>query len=369
MKKPKKKPSKLSKLSKKPFQGTAIPFKRDTKTTEEKISDAIKTVPRITDETVEEHREEVLGSARKYIYPLQHSKNRVVKISLSLFLVVVIAFFVVTGLELYKLQNTGGFFYAVTKILPFPVAKAGNNWISYESYLFELRRSTHYYHTQQQAAFSGKSGQAQLQHLKQQAMDQVIQDAYVKQLAKANGVSVSDADVNNEITLLRSENQLGSSQQSLASTLSSYYGWNVNDLKRKIKQELLAQAVVAKLDTTTNNKAQAALNQLAHGADFGQLAGQVSQDPASKGNGGQYGAPITLNNTGVPPQVIAEAFKLKPGQISGIINTGYTLEIIKVLDSNGTTVHAAHIQFIYKPITDFTKPQQAAHPAHTYIKV
>ncbi|HSX46261.1 MAG TPA: peptidylprolyl isomerase [Candidatus Saccharimonadia bacterium] len=345
------------------------PLKKETKTTEEKFSDALSNVPRITNETVGEHREEVLSSARKYIYPLQHSKNRVVKISLGLFVAVIVAFFSFVCFELYHVQATGGFFYDVTKIIPFPVGKTGGNWVSYESYLFELRRNMHYYQTQQQATFKGKDGRAQLARLKEQAMAQVLQDAYVKQLARQNHVSVSDQQVNDQITVLRNENRLGSSQQSLASTLNSYFGWRVSDLKRKVKQELLAQAVVAKLDTTTDARAQNALDQLQKGADFGQLAGQVSDDPVTKGNGGQYAAPIMINDADIPPSITAEVFKLKPGQVSGIINTGFTLEIIKTIDNNGTTAHAAHIQFTFVPITNFVTPLQKAHPTHEYIKV
>ena len=48
-------------------------------------------------------------------------------------------------------QSTSGFIYDVSLVVPFPVAKAGPNWVSYESYLFELRRNMHYYQTQQQA--------------------------------------------------------------------------------------------------------------------------------------------------------------------------------------------------------------------------
>src|SRR5438270_9059225 len=166
MKKPKK--SKLTQAVSK------LPLTKPAKITEEKVSDALAGVPRITNETVTEHREEVLSSARKYIYPLQQSKHRVVKVSLSLFALVIIAFFTVTGLELYKLQATGGFLYDVTRIIPFPVAKAGHSWISYESYLFELRRNMHYYQSQQQASFQGKDGKAQLRHLKQQARGQAI---------------------------------------------------------------------------------------------------------------------------------------------------------------------------------------------------
>ncbi len=345
-----------------------LPLKRPAKTTEEKVSDALSNVPRITNETVSEHREEVLSSARKYIYPLQHSKHRVVKVSLTLFGLVIVGFFAVTGLELYKLQTTTGFFYDVTRIVPFPVAKTGNIWVSYEAYLFELRRNMHYYQTQQQATFKGRDGIAQLAHLKQQAMAQVIQDAYVKQLAQQKGVTVSDQAVNDEITILRSENRLGSSQQSLDSTLSNYFGWNVSDLKRKVKQELLAQAVVAKLDIATNIRAQAALKQLQNGADFATLASQVSDDTTTKSNGGQYPFAITLSNSDVPPAITAEVFKLQPGQVSDIINTGFTLEIIKVIDSSAGSVHAAHIQFTFRDISVFTKSLQTAHPAHSYIK-
>src|SRR5581483_5186206 len=120
---------------------------RRTKTVEERVSDAISNVPRITNDTVADHREDVLSSARKYIYPLQHSKHRVVRISVSIFLIVIVGFLLVCGLDLYKFQGTSGFIYDVTKILPFPVAKVDNTWVSYESYLFELRRNMHYYVT------------------------------------------------------------------------------------------------------------------------------------------------------------------------------------------------------------------------------
>ncbi|CAM6000320.1 unnamed protein product [Sphagnum balticum] len=247
--------------------------------------------------------------------------------------------------------------------------KAGPSWVSYESYLFELRRNMHYYATQQQATFKGKDGTAQLTRLKQEAMDQVIQDAYVKELAKENNVSVSDQAVNSEIATLTNENRLGSSQQSLESTLSSYFGWNISDLKQKIKQELLDQAVVAKLDTATNLKAQSALQQLSKGADFGTLASQLSDDLSTKSNGGQYPSAITLNSTNVPPAIAAEAYKLKVGQTSGIINTGLTLDIIKVINTGSDGVHIAHIQFTFQPITTYVSQYQAKHPPHTYIHV
>ncbi len=337
--------------------------------TEQKVSDAISNVPRITNETVGEHREEVLSSARKYIYPLKHSKRHVVRTSITLLAFVLVVFLAFCGLDLYKLQGTSGFIYDVTRVVPFPVGKVGTHWVSYESYLFELRRDMHYYATQQQSNFSTKSGQAQLSRLKQQALDQVIQDEYVKQLAAQHHVTISSQEVNNQVALVRNENRLGSSSQVFREVLSEFWGWSEADFKRELKQQLLAQAVVSKLDTSTYARAQAALKQLQGGTDFATLAKQVSDDRSTKANGGQYPAALQLNDSSVPPAITATLFKLKPGQISGIVNSGYSLDIVKLLDHSGDSVHGAHIQFNFQSINTYIQPLRSKQPPHYYIKV
>jgi parvulin-like peptidyl-prolyl isomerase len=371
MKKPKLKKPRLLKVPKLPAVAGKLSLKplRRSKAPEEKVSEALQNVPRITNETVAEHREDVLSSARKYIYPLQHSKHRVVRISISLFAAVLVFLFAYCGLALYRFQTTSGFIYGITRVVPFPVAKAGPNWVSYESYLFELRRNMHYYQTQQQADFSTKDGKNQLSRLKQQALAQVVEAAYVKQLASQHHVSVSAQAVDNEVALVRSQNRLGSSNRVFDEVLNQFWGWNESDFKRELRQQLLQQAVVAKLDTATDSRAQAALKQLQDGADFATVAAQTSDDTSTKANGGQYAAAITPSDANVPPQITAALFQLKAGQTSTIINSGYTLDIVKVISSTGTSVQAAHIQFTFQPITKYTDPLQAKEKPHDYIKV
>ncbi len=369
MKKPKKlKKPKIPKRRGRPFKRAAELADQRNITQEQKVNEALSNVPRITNETVGEHREEVLSSARKYIYPLQHSKHSVVRISLGLLVGVLVVFFVFCGLDLYKFQATSGFIYGVTRVVPFPAGKIGKHWVSYEAYLFELRRDMHYYQVQQQSNFSTKTGRAQLKHLRQQALAQVTQDAYVKQLAIEHGVSVSNQAVNNQVALVRSENRLGSSDRALREVLNEFWGWNENDFKRELKQQLLGQAVVAKLDTATNARAKAALAQLKGGADFATLATQLSDDPATKAAGGQYPTALALSDRQVPPAVTAMLFKLQPGQYSGIINTGYTLDIVKLTDKTAGSAHGAHIQFNLKTINSYTDPLKAKQPPHYYIK-
>ena len=256
MKKPKKPKLPKPKLPKQLPELPKRPFKRSVKATEEKLNEALASVPRITNETVAEHREDVLGGARKYIYPLRHSKHNIVRTSVTILVVGIVAFLLFCLLAIYKLQSTSGFIYDVSLVVPFPVAKAGPAWVSYESYLFELRRNMHYYQTQQQANFSTRDGRSQLTRLKEQALDQVIQDAYVKQLAARHHVAVNDQDVNNEIAIVKSENRLGNSDQVLNEVLNKFWGWNESDFRRELKQQLLQQAVVAKLDAGAEARLQ-----------------------------------------------------------------------------------------------------------------
>lgn len=335
---------------------------------EERIQEAFENIPRITNETVAEHREHVLKGARKYKYPLQHSKHRIVIISTFLLVVAVIGFFVYSGLALYKFQSTSAFTYRVTQVIPFPVARAGGHFVSYENYLFEMRRYQHYYQSQQRVDFDSKSGKDQLASYKPKAMNEVVQAAYVKQLAAQNHVSVSNADVNDALQSLQAQNQ--SSQQELAEVTNKFFGWSLDDLKREIKQELLAQKVATKLDTATQAKAANVLSQLQGGADFAAVAKANSQSVSDKDNGGQYAnTAITDATTDVPPAVVRQLKAMQVNQVSDVIQAGNTLEIVKLLASDNGKLKAAHISFNITPIDKPVSDYQKTHPQHVYIKV
>jgi hypothetical protein len=64
-----------------------------------------------------------------------------------------------------------------------------------------------------------------------------------------------------------------------------------------------------------------------------------------------------------------QLFKLQPGQTSDIINTGYSLEIVKVNGVQDGKVQASHIVFTFKPIEDYIAPLRAKQAPHDFIKV
>lgn len=332
-------------------------------TPEEPIS--LKNVPKITDQNITEHREEVLKGARKYIYPLQHSKHRIVLITLTITAISIVTFFVYCMFALYRYYQYNTFLYRVTQVVPFPIARAGGDYVSYENYLFEVRHFTHYYQTQQPQNNSGNN--SQIQQFRKQALNDVINNAYIKQLAGKNGISVSDKEVDDRIAIVKNQNRLGSNNKVFADVLRDYWGWSISDFKRSLKSQMLAEKVIGKLDTAANARAESALASIKAGGDFTAIAKAVTEDDSSRASGGDYGGTITKDNPNLPPQVIDQLFKLQAGQYSGVINTGSTLEILKVSKTDGVTVNAQHISFRLQPISIYIDQLKAKQPSRTYV--
>lgn len=333
------------------------------------VAPSLDDVPQITNETIAEHREEVLKGARKYIYPLQHSKHRIVIITSGIIFVAIASFLVYCGLSLYKYYQYNTFIYRVTQVVPFPISRVGGRFVSYESYLFELRHYVHYYENQLQSDFSTEGYKQQLQNYRKQALQDVVNLAYIKDIAAQNNIKVTDSEVSDRIALVRTQNRLGSNDKVFADVLRSYWGWSVNDFRRSLKDQILTEKVTAKLDVSAQAKAENALAQVKSGTDFAAVAKQLSNDPNVATTGGDYGFGISKDNPNISPGVVSEMFKLKAGQVSGIITTGDGLEIIKVNENKGDFVTAQHIIIKFQDINTLIEKYKKAKPADTYVKL
>lgn len=324
-------------------------------------------VPYITNESIAEHREEVLSGARKYIYPLQHSKRRIVWLSLIIFIATAAVFITYSLLSLYKFQNTSTFTYRITQIVPFPIARANGRFVSYESYLFELRHSMHYYEVQQKLNFDSEEGKQQLEEIKSQALDQVVSDAYVKELAAQNDISVSNQEVDNEIAIVKQQSRFGTSDQVFEDVLRDFWGWSVSDFRRSLKQQILARKVASKLDAEAHDKANQALGELKAGADFAETAKKYSEDDVTKANGGDYGIDIDQSNRDISALVTNKLFSMQEGQFSEVIDTGYSLEIVKLTSLSGGKARASHIQIPLNDISEYVSPAREQNQPNVFL--
>jgi hypothetical protein len=326
-------------------------------------------IPRITTENIHEHREEVLGGAKKFVYPLKHSRHKIVIISVSIFVALFVGFMSYILLSLYKFQDTSKFTYQVTKILPLPIARVGGSFVSYEDYLFELRHYIHYFENQQELDFSSQSGQDQLKEQKKRALDQVINETYIKKIAKEKGITVSSAEIDKQIELLRSQNRLGGDSQVFEDVLRDFWGWTINDFRRSINNEILKNKVVQAIDPQVRERADKAKAEIKNGKDFAAAAKEYSDDETTKDKGGELGFLVSKSDRNIPPQTAEVLFNLKPGEVSEVIDLGYGLEIIKNLGTEGDKVKAARIFFAYKDLDSYLNDYKDQQKARVYIKV
>ena len=148
---------------------------------------------RITNDNLAEHREEVIGRARRFIYPLQHSKHSLVKISVGILVAALVLFTAYCVIALYRLKSSSEFLYQVTNVVPFPVARIGSDFVAYENYLFEINRYKHYYQNQQNVDFNSENGKRQLEDFKRIQANEIEQETLARKAANVHAMAAIDA--------------------------------------------------------------------------------------------------------------------------------------------------------------------------------
>ena len=76
------------------------------------------------------------------------------------------------------------------------------------------------------------------------------------------------------------------------------------------------------------------------GEDFAAVAGSMSDDPGSKNLGGDLGF---MQKGELVPSFEAAAYALRPGQVSGPVETRFGYHIIQTLEKEGNAIHVRHI--------------------------
>ncbi len=185
-------------------------------------------------------------------------------------------------------------------------------------------------------------GQAQLVQIKQQSLDNMIDDMLIAQEAAAQGVAVSDADLDAALQKLIAD---AGGQQKFEQLVAAS-GMTPDDARATQRTQMLnnlvRDRVLAQVGQTAEQvharhilvdsaaAAQAMLAQVQVGADFGQLAQQSSLDTLTKANGGDLG---WFPRGTLPSKELEDAaFSLQPGQVSNVIQSAFGYHILQVLE-------------------------------------
>ena len=183
------------------------------------------------------------------------------------------------------------------------------------------------------------AGQEAVKSLKQQVLDQMINDVVIAQQADKEGIQVTENDLNARLAQMIQD--AGSVER-----LNEYLQKNqlsLADLCSQVRNQLLGEAMLNRVTAAlpanaeqvharhilvaSAQQAQAIREQLLQNKDFVALAKQYSLDEATKQNGGDLG---WFPKDVMDPRFEAIAFQLRPTQISEVVQTQFGFHIIKV---------------------------------------
>jgi len=324
---------------------------------------------RITTETIAAHRERILAGGRRFKYPVQYARHKLV---INAIIITIATLLVLVGVgywQLYPAQNTSDFIYRVTRVLPLPVASIDGQPVRYSDYLMKYRSSIHYLQDKERVNLKTEDGKRQSDFVKQQAMDDALADAYAIKLAKENNVSVTAAELETYLKQQRSSSDGDVSEVTYDAVILDYYGWSPEEYRHAMETKLLRQKVTFAVD----QKAKSVSDEVGKRVAPGNVDMKVIADEVSKSSNIQvvYGALGFVPKSNQDGGLAAAATKLQKGEISDVIKsaTGEGYYYVKLIDVNDTQVN---YEYVHIPLTAFSRQFVAAKDGKKvteYIKV
>lgn len=207
-----------------------------------------KTATRITDGNIDEKREEVLARGKKFKYPFQYAKHKLIVNTVLIGVSAVLLAVFLGWLELYKFQDTGDVVYRLTRVLPVPVAEVDGEKVRYSDYLMLYRSSVAAIESQQGILSNSEEDQQMKAQYKVEAMDRAVSYSYALKLARELGIEVSDEMVNELMVEHRTVDGVERSEEAFAGIIKDNFGLSLDEYRRMLYLSLVEKEVSVSLD-------------------------------------------------------------------------------------------------------------------------
>ncbi|MDR3298056.1 MAG: SurA N-terminal domain-containing protein [Candidatus Nomurabacteria bacterium] len=225
---------------------------------------------RITDANIEESREEAIARGKKFKYPFQYAKHRLVIITIMIGVIAISAFTIFGWLQLYRFQDMSDIIYRFTQVIPVPVAEIDGRNVSYGDYLMLYRSSVKAIENQQGKLTDSEEDNQIKNQYKRQALDSAEQYTYALKLAEDLGIVITDEQIKEVSREHRTVDGVERSSAAFQEIIYLNFGLSVRDYERLLKLSLTKKEVSLKIDDRaaelsgkveeflTNNKADLA---------------------------------------------------------------------------------------------------------------
>ena len=298
-------------------------------------------------EKVEERREEVLSRGRKFKYPLQYAKHKLVINTIIIAVVAVIALTAAGWAALYKFNDMGDIMYRISTIIPVSVAKIDGEKVRFSDYLMTARSSLTALEQQSGLEGSDEDMQAMRSQYQRTALTQSENLAYALKLGRELGLEVTDDEVSAVFDEHRKVGGTERSEESFLKVLSTNFGLSKKEYRRMLYLSLMRAKVEQTIDERANQLASRAARLLDESDnDFGSVKDAMGDDIEFTTTGG------LVDSKNVDSGRAAVAMKLNVGQVSDrfLSTNGDGYYFVKTLEKTDTQVSYASL---YIKFTEF----------------
>ena len=304
-------------------------------------------------EKVEERREEVLAKGRKFKYPLQWTKHRVV-VNTILIAIIIFAMLIVGGwLALYRLNMTNDLLFRVTEIIPTPVAKVDGENAKFSDYLMFYRSSITSIERQSGSQLDEGSVDELRAEYKRLALIEAEKYTYAVKLAKEQGIEVSDEEVATEFDRHLKVGGVDRSEESFLKIVKDNFGLDKSEYERMLYLSLLRSKVEIAIDQNANKIADEVERLLKeNNNDYLKVVEALGEKIQYEETGG------LVDSKNIDGGRATEAMKLEPEASSGkfISMNGDGYYFVKLIKKTDTEVNFISIKV---PFTEFEKRFEA----------
>lgn len=325
---------------------------------------------RITNDTIAEHRELVLAGGRRFKYPIQYARHKLVFNAIIISFIALLLVVFVLWWQLFKVQNTSEFMYRIVKFIPIPVASVDGEPVLYSDYLMKYRSSIHYLDKKEQVDLKSEDGARRIEYVKQQSMKDAINYAYARKLSKKMNIFVDDKELNDFLKQQRQSEDGEISEKTYDAVTLDYYGWTPSELRYRIKNELLIQKIAYAVDGEASEKVKIVKTYFEKNKtdDLKKTTSDVNQEFNLDLI---YGASGWVPKTNLDGGLANEASKLSKNDLSDFVksNSGDGYFVVKLIDINDKQVSYEYLQVPLKKFSAMIEQLSNSKKIDEYIKI
>lgn len=304
-------------------------------------------------EKVEERREEVLAKGRKFKYPFQWTRHRIVVNTILIALVVFAMIFVGGWLALYRIGMTNELLFNITKVIPLSVASVDGEEVRFSDYLMLYRSSMTSIERQSGSQFDESSYEDLRAEYKRSALTEAEKYAYATKLARELNITVSPEEVATEFSRHLKIGGVDRSEEGFIKIIEDNFGLSKSEYERMLYLTLIKAKVEMEIDKNANRIATRVESILAEtGDDYKAVVEQLGSEIIYEETGG------LVDSKNIDGGRASEAMKLEPGESSGrfISMNGDGYYFVKLINKTNSEVNFVSIKV---PFTEFAKQFEA----------